>query len=461
MGSRILVVTPDVLAPRMAGPAIRAVNIAAELVADGQGHQVTLVSTARCELTDTRFDCRYVDWPDLGGVTDEHDVLVVQGFATFHCRKLLRRDKIVVVDLYDPLHFEQLEQLRDAGAAARGATIDLTTRVLNEQCARGDFFVCASETQRSLWLGTLAAMGRVNPRVYDADVTLRSLIDVAPFGLPSQPPAQSRRAIRGTVPGIDADDQVVIWAGGVYDWFDPLTLVRAVGRLTPSHPRLRLFFMGMAHPNPDVGVMSMADRVRQLSAQLGLTGSHVFFNEGWVDYAARADYLLDADIGVSTHFDHLETAFAFRTRMLDYLWCSLPIVATAGDEFARLVVDERLGLVVPEGDAEALATALAQLLDDRDAAAACRRRIAAVRQRYAWSAALEPLVRFCRDPRPAADAGGDQRRMVRRPVPGNRVVRDVARARELLTEGGPALVLTRARGRIDRVTGRSGGSPQP
>lgn len=454
MGSRILVVTPDVLAPRMAGPAIRAVNIAAQLVADGQGHRVTLVSTAKCELTDDRFDCRYVDWPGLGAVTDEHDVLIVQGFATFHCRKLLRRDKVVVVDLYDPLHFEQLEQLRDARPAQRQATIDLTTRVLNEQCARGDFFVCASETQRSLWLGTLAAMGRVNPASYDADVTLRTLIDVAPFGLPDAPPAQAQHAIRGVVPGIGMDDQVVIWAGGVYDWFDPLTLVRAVGRLAPTHPRLRLFFMGMAHPNPDVGVMSMADRVRAVSAELGLTGSHVFFNEGWVDYARRADYLLDADLGVSTHFDHLETAFAFRTRMLDYLWCGLPVVATGGDEFARLITDEELGLVVPEGDVEALAAALARLCDDPELAAACRAGIATVRERYAWSAALAPLVRFCRDPRPAPDTVLDQRRMIRRPVPGNRVVRDTARARELLAEGGVGLVVEKARGRIERLSRR-------
>ncbi len=452
MGSRILVVTPDALAARMAGPAIRAYNIAEQLVADGQGHQVTLVSASKCELSDSRFACRHVDWPDLGALTAEHDLLVVQGFATFHCPKLLRRDRIVIVDLYDPLHFEQLEQLRDAGPAARQAAIDLTTRVLNEQCARGDFFICASEAQRSLWLGTLTAMGRVTPSVYDDDVTLRSLIDVAPFGLPEHPATQSRSAIRGVVPGIEDDDQVVIWAGGVYDWFDPLTLVRAVGLLAPTHPRLRLFFMGMAHPNPDVGVMSMADRLRRLARELGLAGTHVFFNDGWVDYSERADYLLDADIGVSTHFDHLETAFAFRTRMLDYLWGGLPIVATAGDEFARLIAGEGLGVVVPGDDVDALATALSRLLDDPDFMAACRDRVIAVRDRYAWPQALEPLIEFCRAPRQGADHTLDQRRMIRRPVPGNRLVRDTARARELLAEGGLDLVFRRARNRLERLT---------
>jgi hypothetical protein len=37
-------------------------------------------------------------------------------------------------------------------------------------------------------------------------------------------------------------------------------------------------------------------------------------------------------IGVSAHPAHLETRFAFRTRMLDYLWAGLPIVSTEGEQ---------------------------------------------------------------------------------------------------------------------------------
>ena len=39
-------------------------------------------------------------------------------------------------------------------------------------------------------------------------------------------------------------------------------------------------------------------------------------------------YLTEADAGVSTHHEHIETTYSFRTRILDYLWASLPIVAT-------------------------------------------------------------------------------------------------------------------------------------
>ena len=59
----------------------------------------------------------------------------------------------------------------------------------------------------------------------------------------------------------------------------------------------------------------------------------VFFNDGWVPYAERGAWLAEADIGVSAHFDDIETRFAFRTRLLDYLWAGLPIVTTRAMSF--------------------------------------------------------------------------------------------------------------------------------
>lgn len=450
MSSRILVVTPDVLAERMAGPAIRAWNIAAELAR--AGHDVSLVSTAECSIDSADFDCRLVDWHALPAYAAPYDVLVVQGFVTYHAPALLKSDQVLVMDLYDPLHFEQLEQLRVGDPGLRRTTIDLTVRVLNEQAVRGDFFLCASEEQRHLWLGTLGAMGRINPANYDADASLRSLIAVCSFGLPDADPEHNRAALRGVVTGIAPSDKVILWAGGVYDWFDPLTLLEAVAQLAPRRTDLRLYFMGMSHPNTDVGVMSMADRTRQRAAELGLTDRHVFFNDGWVAYDDRANYLLEADLGVSTHFDHAETAFAFRTRILDYLWAKLPVVATQGDTFGRLIKAEGLGIAVPEQDVDALAAALESVLYDAEFAANCRAQVERVRDEFSWSRTLAPLVAFCADPRRAPDASGDQGRIVRRPVtPANPAVRAVVRAKDLAREGGFELVRDRVAGKVRRT----------
>ena len=65
--------------------------------------------------------------------------------------------------------------------------------------------------------------------------------------------------------------------------------------------------------------------------------------------------LLEADVGVSTHFEHVETAFSYRTRILDYLWAGLPIIATQGDSLSRLVNQHDLGITVPAEDTDACA----------------------------------------------------------------------------------------------------------
>ena len=134
-----------------------------------------------------------------------------------------------------------------------------------------------------------------------------------------------------------------------------------------------------------------------------MAGEHVFFNEGWVNYSERQNYLLEATLGVTTHFNSAETRFSFRTRALDYLWAGLPIVTTEGDSFAELVETEGLGLCVPPEDPDALEDALARLLYDREMADECRVRVAAVRERFRWAKVLEPLAQFCRDPRRAPD----------------------------------------------------------
>ncbi len=451
---RIAVATPDTLTARMAGPAIRAWQIAHALAGE---HEVRLATTTLADLPDAPFPVEAVDEDGLAELERWCDVLVFQGWLVHKRPYLLRSEKVLVADVYDPLHLEQLEQGRDEGWRGRALAVQSATAVLNEQLMRGDFLVCASEKQRDFWLGQLAALGRVNPVNYDADETLRSLIDVVPFGVPETPPVRARPAIKGVGPGIGPDDKVLLWGGGIYNWFDPLTLLHAVDHLRRRRPDVRLFFLGLKHPNPDIPEMRMAVAARELSDRLGLTGSFAFFNEGWVDYEDRQNYLLDADIGVSTHLDHVETAFSFRTRVLDYFWASLPTVATAGDAMGDLIESKQLGLTVPAGDVGALEGALIRLLDDDELRVAMSLGAGAMAAELTWPRVLAPLVEFCRDPRRAPDLlepsvtttlRADLAEVKER---WRGIAYDVRTAAEHLREGGPTLAARKAAGRVRRV----------
>ena len=178
----------------------------------------------------------------------------------------------------------------------------------------------------------------------------------------------------------------------MYDWFDPLTLIRAVAKLSATKPSVKLFFMGTAHPHPGVPEMPIIKASRDLAEELGVAGKHVFFNDSWVDYDDRQNYLLEADLGVSTHRSHIETTFSFRTRILDYLWASLPMVVTEGDHFADEVDRHGLGKTVPAGDVDALVAALDAALFDEKFRARALKSLRGVREHYRWGTVLEPLV---------------------------------------------------------------------
>ena len=444
---RIAVVTTDTLAKRMAGPGIRATEIARRL---GPEHDVVLATTGICELQVPGVEVRQVGELGLRDLEDWCDVFVFQGWVITGRPHLLHSHKIVVADIYDPMHLEQLEQAHDApGERGRYEQVLNTVRVLNEQLERADFFLCASTKQRDLWIGQLAGLGRVNPVTYDDDESLQRLLAVAPFGIAEKPPVQTRSGIRGAIPGIGPDDKVILWGGGVYNWFDPITLVHAVHGLSRRMPEVRLLFLGMKHPNPGVPQMRVAYETQQLARDLGIEDSIVFFNRDWVEFDDRQNFLMDADVGVSTHLDHIETEFSFRTRILDYLWASLPIVATDGDSFSSIIRDEGIGEVVAAGDVEGLEQALERLLSDPEAAQRCRDNIERIAPSFRWSVCLEPLVEFCQAPRRADDVACPDLQKgaaLSRLATGRR--RDLQIALSYLKAGAPGPVLRRVRQRL-------------
>ncbi|MGA1785114.1 MAG: glycosyltransferase family 4 protein, partial [Pontimonas sp.] len=395
VATTVLVITGDPLGDKLSGPGIRAWHMAKALSAS---HEVTLMTLTELGKVDhTGFDVTKVSPGDEKAFAKWEawaDVIIFQGHALDLFDTLRRSTKRLVVDVYDPMHIEQLEQARHLPEAEWSAHVADATQSITGQLLRGDYFLCASERQRHFYLGQLTTLGRVTPQSYRDDPHLERLIGVVPFGIPDTDPPHDAKVLRGVDPGIKQDDLVLLWSGGLYNWFDPLTLIRAVAKLAQSEKRVKLFFQGTKHPHPGVPEMPIVEQSRALAKELGVLGTHVIFNDSWVDYATRHNYLLEADAGVSTHRSHLETEFAFRTRVLDYLWAELPMVLTEGDHFADLVEKENLGVVVPADDVDALAAALKKVLTNESFRTKAKANIRKVREQYRWANTLQPLLRY-------------------------------------------------------------------
>lgn len=391
---QILLVTNDYIGHQRAGPAIRALELAKVLAKD---HEVTLASAqpGAIETDGIRFISGARSHPtELRAVASRVDVVIAQGLVLFSF-PFLSRAHHLVVELYDPYLFEYLEH-----ANARFPVWGYRRQwyLLNQQLLRGDFFLCANQRQWEYWLGRLCALGRLNPEQYRRDPTFRSLLDVVPFGIPSMPPIHSQRVVKGVVPGIAENDLLLLWAGGIWEWFDPLTLIRAMALIARERSDIKLLFLGGRHPDPTVAMMPMEKECHRLSQELGLTGRTVHFMQQWVPQADLPNYLIEADIGVASYWDTVETHFAFRTRVRDYIWACLPMILTKGDDFADMVENRQLGRTVAERDVEGWRKAILELAANPTEREQIRQRLQQIALQFHWDKVAEPLVRYCEEP---------------------------------------------------------------
>lgn len=401
---RLLILCHEKLGPKLAGPAIRALEIGRALADEAD---VLLAARAVEPGWEAPPGVAVYTWsPGEAGLRPllaTADVVLALGQLVSDLPELQDLGTPLIVDWYDPFALECLTQVAQVPAEVRPRVELLNQESLAIQARSGDFYLAASERQRDFWLGVLLAHGRVGYTTTGGDPELRDLLGVVPFGLPAQPPCHDEPVLKGVVPGIAPDDAVLFWGGGLWQWFDPATLLRALARVVAVRPTVKLFFAAGAHHAPEiVAPMPVQEETRALAAELGLLDRHVFFGD-WIPYDRRGAYLLEADLAVSLHCAGLETHFASRTRLLDAIWAGLPLVVTAGDPLGDLVATHGLGRVVPPGDADAVAEAILELLGQPGLRGRLAPAFAAVRPQFEWDHVVEPLRRWLRHPRLAAD----------------------------------------------------------
>jgi glycosyltransferase involved in cell wall biosynthesis len=387
----------------MAGPAIRAVELSRVLAAGG--HPVVLAAPAVAPVSNLGSVGLEAasSVASLRALVDRADVVVAFSALVADHPWLGSCDVMLIVDAYDPGLLETLERRRGEPVNAQRDWTAAAQRHLVEPLRHADVVLVASERQRHLIVGMLAALGRLGPRTVAEDPALTRLVAVVPFGTPpGEPPSSSSRPLTGPEGLVGPGKRVALWGGGLYDWLDPLALVEAMAR-TDADDLVAVFLAG-PHPTPAVGRMALVDDARARARDLGLLGRRVVFHEQWVPYDQRIEWLGDAAMGVSLHHRHVETEFAFRTRILDYLWARLPVVCSDGDHWSTVVRADDLGRVVVPGDVDGVARAL----DDMAGASpeeqrARAERAAVVAARHAWPRVAEPLLRACAEPRQAAD----------------------------------------------------------
>lgn len=395
-GRRVVLICPEPIRALQQGVGIRFREMAGALAAH---RRVTLwAPNDDIDVPDQGFDIRPFPRDNFLGELADVAVVVVHGHASERYLDAVAEAGLasgppLVVDLFDPYLVENLRYAEHLGAGI----YERDRRILLRQLRAGDLFLVSSEQQRLFYAGLLMGGDLFDPLSFQRDPTLADLFAVAPFGVDSDAAsgAAAGRGWKGVVPGIGTGDLVVFF-GGIYDWYDPELLLDAIEPLLDRWP-IRVVFS--ENPNPHTTPQRVWTRVRERAQLRGSIGRSIFF-EPWFPYHERAGYYRDVDLAVCLHRPSLETDLSLRTRVLQFLHAGLPIIATSGGEAAKAIDAAGAGVLVAPGDTLALRAALEELLADpvRRARMGAAGRAWVIRE-LPWSRTLEPLIRFCRTPR--------------------------------------------------------------
>ena len=391
--SRVLLLCPEPGRPAMAGVGIRFWEMARLLACR---HEVRLGfpndPVALFDSGSPPAELVRYDGGNIAELTRWSEVVVLHAHVSNLYLDAASEPRPLVVDLYDPFPIENLNYFPQLGDGPYRH--DRVT--LERQLRAGDLFLCSSTEQRLFYLGMLYALGRLNPETYFADFSLANLVREVPFGVTMPPQAPSAApALRGAVAGIGEGDPILFF-GGVYDWYDPLLLLAVLPALLTRFPALRVVFS--ENPNAASTPQGTYSEVVAVAREAGWIDRHVFFVP-WVAAEERFALYREATVATVLHRPRFEAEISMRTRVLDFLGAGLPVVATAGGTMSRLLAEERMGRVVPEGDGAALTAALEELLDSPPLRADLAARGRAWAALHDWPTVLAPLEEFLAAPR--------------------------------------------------------------
>ncbi len=184
----------------------------------------------------------------------------------------------------------------------------------------------------------------------------RDRVRVVPNGVEvDPPPAAERDAWRGQVRGRfgwPAGCPLVVWCGRLQWWKGPHVLLEAAALVNRERPEVRFLLLGGTRLGLEPGYARDLERLRD---RLGLERAVAF--AGW--QPATRPFLAAADLVVHSSV----RPEPFGLVVAEAMAAGTGVAADAGGP-REIVVDGETGVLVPPGDARALARAIVDLLDD-------------------------------------------------------------------------------------------------
>lgn len=243
--------------------------------------------------------------------------------------------------------------------------------------ALADFVTCAGERQRGYFYPWLLLAG------FDQEACASRLATVPISAAPDTPLVQRAN-----------DEPVIVFAGSVVPWHDPLEPLLVLVDTLRRVGRGRLVVYAMTHPVHSHGATWFTPFKERVAGD-----PRVMLHEGARPYEELRAVYSRADLAFDLFARNPERELAFPTRTVDYLAAGLPVLTGSYSELAGLIADYDAGFIVAPTDWDAIVRAVAQAVTAPDRLlrqGANARRL--VDEQLVWTRTITPLAAWCAAP---------------------------------------------------------------
>lgn len=292
-------------------------------------------------------------------------------------------DVQLILDVYVPIHVEvSARESDDIETELRNYLDDIQR--FNIVLKRGDYFLCANNTQKIYYTGILSSLGVLNPRSYHQERIL-----VVPFGIHNEPVTASHNPYEKL--GLKNSDFIVLWFGGLYPWFRVEELLGAMLDLSDASD-IKFVFVGGKNPfnnNPDF--VKQYEKVLAFSKEHKLFEKTVYFVD-WVDFNDRINWYVHANLVISLNKPGEENSYSWRTRVMDYVWGEMPILTNGGDPLSEDLINNNAAIRLNELSETAIAKSIKEAYGNPQNLKKIKSSVTSLKPAYYWEEVAGKII---------------------------------------------------------------------
>jgi glycosyltransferase involved in cell wall biosynthesis len=390
-----IVIPPYRVDSGMGGIGLRAWELAQVL---GQRLPVTIVARSGSDLAAEGVRCVPVSEESWREAIDSCTAAIFYDMPD--TRMMLwahRAGKLVISENGVPiehLHYQGIRSAKDPDAAYEDLVLRFHLQVL-----LSDHFILRSSVARSTLIASLSLVGRLGYFHFDRSPSLEHLFSWLPIGfnLHSAAHAESSPA---TMAPVD-----FVWSGGIWDFYEPVAVARAVARLALAGDPVTVRFMYMP---PGDQILEEGARLAAAVRKLKIE-SLVNFHRPALPHYQRDGVVKSARAAVCIGKDGIENQTTVRLRLRDSFLYGLPIVIDRHGATGDLVRALGIGIAVDASDIDDIARGLAALKDPE-----LHRRltdnITRLRPQFSIDSHVDRLIEVVESARRAPDIGTERHR---------------------------------------------------